>query len=199
MILIITQQLKEKVMSIWAYRCAEGPSSNPCIPKMLESSSTSEELWWEHEKKIQNSPPPKVLSEGAACKTKTPVRAEWLQTFGDVLPTCAPMSHTLATATAKPRSRTECLQVQLSMFTHKFCLPPSPEGNLAFWDQNQGNQRNQTRKTMKYFLFPDNGGVSPKWGWLHFAASLALTWNTWVPGTCQWNPVALGSPLQLLS
>lgn len=40
------------------------------------------------------------------------------------------------------------------MFTHMLYLPPPPEGNLGFWDQKQGNQRNLPRKRIKDFLFP---------------------------------------------
>lgn len=65
-----------------------------------------------------------------------------------------PMHHTLATSTTKQKSRTNCLQVQLSMFTHMLYLPPPPEGNLGFWDQKQGNQRNSLRRRRKDFIFP---------------------------------------------
>lgn len=151
MILIITQQLKEKVMSVWAYRCAEGPSSNPCIPKMLESSSTSEELWWEHEKKTQNSPPPKVLSEGAACKTKTPVRAEWLQTFGDVLPTCAPMSHTLATSTAKPSPEQNVYKFSSPCLPISFVTLLPLKATLPFGTRIKGIK--ETRQEKQWSIF----------------------------------------------
>lgn len=97
-----------------------------------------------------------------------------------------PMRHTLATSTAKQKSRTNCLRVSLSTFTRMFYLPPSPEGNLGFWDQKQDNRRNSPRKTMKAFLFP--GRLHPNRAGCMLQpppAPLALTRSTCILSACQ--------------
>lgn len=85
------------------------------------------------------------------------------------------------------------------MLTHEFYLPPSPEGNLAFWDQNQGNQGNQTRKRTKYFLFPNNGAGCILQA--HFPGSdLAYlgAWHVPVEACCLWKFIATAVITQLL-
>lgn len=179
----------------------------PQAPNTLQWSSYSNtrvlrRAWKED---WQNSPPSNVLSEGPACKTKFwPLwELSGSRPFEMFCPHVLPcVTHWLHPQQSQGPEQnvckfsSACLPISfISLLPLKATLP---FGTRIKRIKETGQEKEQC------FLFPDNGGVAPKQGWLHFATttwltSLALTWHTWAPGTCQWKPVALGSSLQLLS
>lgn len=172
-------------MSVWAYRCTKGPSSSPCIPKMLEASSTkitevptvTQELWWEHEKKTD-----RILHLPRCWVKDLPAR----QSSGPCESWVAPdllrcSAHMCSHASHAGHIHSEA-KVQNRMFTslalhaYPWVLSPSfPWRQPCLLGPESRESRKPDEKKNKVFSF------SQQWGWLHFASSLPWLWPG-IPG-----------------